>query len=60
MAKLRKWSAYRKVERPYTRWSKARKKAFVKSRPGKKVIKFDMGDTTGGFNQFPIILQLVS
>jgi len=60
MAKLRKWCAYRKLERPYTRWSKARKKAFVKSRPGKKVIKFDMGDIKGGHDQFPIHLTLVS
>jgi len=60
MAKLRKWIAYRKVERPYTRWSKSRKKAFVKSRPGKKVIKFDMGDLVGGADQFDLKLQLIS
>ncbi len=60
MAKLRKWCAYRRLERPYTRWSKARKKAFVKSRPGKSVVKYDMGDTTNGFAQFPIHLQLIS
>lgn len=60
MAKLRKWCAYRKVERPYTRWSKVRSKAFVKSRPGKKVIKFDMGDVIGGRTQFPLHLTLVS
>ncbi len=60
MAKLRKWCAYRKVERPYTRWSKVRKKAFVKSRPGKKVIKFDMGDIIGGYKQFDTHLTLVS
>jgi large subunit ribosomal protein L10e len=58
--KLRKWSAYRKVERPYTRWSKSRKKAFVKSRPGKKVIKFDMGDIKGGHDQFPLHLTLIT
>lgn len=60
MAKLRKWVAYRKVERPYTRWSKVRSKAFVKSRPGKKVIKFDMGDLKGGTDQFPLRLKLIS
>lgn len=60
MAKLRKWCAYRKVERPYTRWSKSRKKAFVKSRPGKKVIKYDMGDIKGGHDQFPLHLTLVT
>ena len=60
MAKLRKWCAYRTIERPYTRFSKYRKKAFVKSRPGKKVVKFDMGDVKGGKNQFPVVLQLIS
>lgn len=57
--KLRKWTAYRKLERPYTRFSKYRKKAFVKARPGKKIIKFDMGNLVQGEN-FPIKLQLIS
>ena len=60
MAKLRKWCAYRTIERPYTRYSNKRKKAFVKSRPGKKVIKFDMGDLKGGDKQFPLRLELVA
>ena len=60
MAKLRKWCAYRTIERPYTRFSKYRKKAFVKARPGKRVIKHDMGDVKGGTSQFPLSLQLIS
>jgi large subunit ribosomal protein L10e len=60
MAKLRKWCAYRKIERSYTRFSKVRGKAFVKSRPGKKVIKFDMGDLKGGSEQFDLTLQLIT
>ena len=60
MSKLRKWCAYRTLERPYTRFSKFRKKAFVKARPGKKVIKFDMGDLKGGMDQFPIKLEMIS
>ena len=60
MAKLRKWCSYKRMERPYTRFSKVRNKAFVKSRPGKKIIKFDMGDVKGGEEQFPIQLHLVS
>ena len=60
MAKLRKWCAYRKIERPYTRFSKVRNKAFVKSRPGKKVIKYDMGDVKGGEEQFNLELNLIS
>lgn len=60
MAKLRKWCAYRTLERPYTRFSTVRKKAFVKSRPGKKVIKFDMGDLEGGVEKHEIKVQLIS
>ncbi len=60
MAKLRKWTAYRTLERPYTRFSKYRKKGFVKSRPGKKVIKYDMGSLKAGFEQFPIKLVMIS
>jgi len=60
MAKLRKWTAYRKIERPYTRFSKVRGKAFVKSRPGKTVIKYDMGDLKGGQDHFPLVLKLIS
>jgi large subunit ribosomal protein L10e len=60
MAKLRKWAAYKTIERSYTRWSKVRKKAFVKSKPGKKVIKFDMGDVVVGKNQFPLCVQMIS
>jgi large subunit ribosomal protein L10e len=60
MAKLRKWTAYRKLERPYTRFSKFRKKGFVKSRPGKSIIKFDMGDLENGPKYFPIKLELIA
>lgn len=60
MAKLRKWVAYRKLERPYTRFSKFRKKGFVKSRPGKKIIKFDMGDLENRGTNFPICLKMIS
>ena len=45
MAKLRKFKAYQKLERPYTRISKYTKKNYVRGGfPHMKVIKFDMGD----------------
>ena len=45
MAKLRKFAAYQKLERPYTRISKYTKKNYVRGGfPHMKVIKFDMGD----------------
>lgn len=60
MAKLRKWVAYRRLERPYTRYSKVRGKAFVKSKPGKKLVKYEMGDIKNAGKNFPICLQLIS
>ena len=45
MAKIRKFTAYQKLERPYTRISKYTKKNYVRGGfPHMKVIKFDMGD----------------
>ena len=50
MAKLRKFCAYRRLERPYTRTSKYRKKSFIKARPHSKIVKFNMGDTKREFD----------
>src|SRR3989344_5862285 len=44
MARIRKFTAYRKLERPYTRFSKYRKLSYVRSRPVCKVVRFTMGD----------------
>ncbi|MBR9700939.1 50S ribosomal protein L16 [Candidatus Woesearchaeota archaeon] len=44
MAKLRKGVAYRKLERPYTRRSKYRKKNFVRASPHNLIVKYEMGD----------------
>ncbi|MBI2136659.1 50S ribosomal protein L16 [Candidatus Woesearchaeota archaeon] len=44
MAKLRKFNAYRRLERPYTRVSKYRKKNFVKSNPAITIARFVMGE----------------
>lgn len=50
MAKLRKFCAYRRLERPYTRTSKYRKKSFVRVRPHSKVVKYNMGNLTRKFD----------
>jgi large subunit ribosomal protein L10e len=50
MAKLRKFCAYRRVERPYTRVSKYRAKSFVRTRPNSKIVRFEMGNPKGVFN----------
>ncbi len=57
MARLRKFAAYRKVERPYTRISKFRKKSFIRASPNLKIVRFEMGDPRKKFNY---TLELVS
>ncbi len=44
MARIRKFSAYQNLERPYTRISKFSKKHYVRGGfPSIKIVKFDMG-----------------
>ncbi len=51
MAKLRKFSAYQRLERPYTRTSKFSKKNFIRGGfPSLKITKFEMGNTKKKFN----------
>ncbi len=49
MAKLRRARTYRKIDRPYTRISKYRKKSFIRMTPARKVTRYDMGDTAKEF-----------
>lgn len=57
MARLRKFVAYRRVERPYTRFSKYKSKNFIRARPVCRVVSFDMGDAK---RKFPVTLNLVA
>jgi len=58
MARIRKFKAYQKLERPYTRISKFTKKNFVRGgRPSMKIIKFEMGNSNGEFDS---IIRLTS
>jgi large subunit ribosomal protein L10e len=57
MAKIRKWVAYRRLERPYTRVSKYRKKAYIRITPHITIARFNMGNTK---KKFPIYLHLIS
>ena len=51
MVKLRKFSAYQNLERPYTRISKFSKKNYVRGGfPALKITKFEMGDTKRSFD----------
>jgi large subunit ribosomal protein L10e len=49
MAKLMKAIAWRRLERPYTRKSKYRQKAYVRAVPTNKIIKFVMGSEKAEF-----------
>ncbi len=57
MAKLRKFCAYRRLERPYTRKSKYRKKAFVKTTPNSRVVRYDMGNLTKEDFKYTLVLK---
>lgn len=57
MAKLRKFCAYRRLERPYTRKSKYRKLSFIKSTPNSKVVRYEAGNLT---KEFPLKVDLIS
>ena len=49
MARIRKFCAYRRLERPYTRFSKYKKKNFVRARPNMVIAKFETGSTKKAF-----------
>lgn len=55
MARLRKFAAYRRLERPYTRISKYRTKSYVRARPTCRIVRFDMGDLQ---KDFPLTVKL--
>ena len=49
MARLRKFVAYRRLERPYTRTSKFKAKAYIRMTPTVKIARFDTGDLNKSF-----------
>ena len=57
MAKLRKGCSYRELQRPFTRKSKYKKKAFIKAVPNSRVVRYNMGNPK---KQFTTKLELVS
>ncbi len=56
MAKLRKGKSYRKLERPYTRKSKYKKKSFVKAVPNNHVVRHEMGSPNEDF-EYTVLLR---
>ena len=57
MAKLIRAGAWRKLERPYTRTSKYRQKAFVRAVPASKIVKYDMGDPSPRVFDYTLLLR---
>jgi large subunit ribosomal protein L10e len=57
MARIRKFAAYRRLERPYTRVSKYKKKSYIKANPQHNIVRFNMGN---GKKKFQYTLKLVS
>lgn len=49
MATIRKFVAYRRLERPYTRKSKYRAKNFVRGSPQNRISRFTSGDSKAKF-----------
>ena len=57
MARLRKFVAYRRLERPYTRTSKYKGKSFVRMSPHIKIVGFEFGSPK---KKFDYNLRLIS
>jgi len=49
MARIRKFAAYRRIERPYTRISKYKKKSYIKANPKHIIVRFHMGNKSKKF-----------
>lgn len=57
MARIRKFVAYRRIVRPYTRISKYKDKAYIRMNPNPKVVAFETGNPK---RKFEYIVNLVS
>ena len=57
MAKLRTFTSYRNIKRPYTRTSKYKAKSYIRMTPNVKVVRFDTGSPN---KDFEYTLQLNS
>jgi len=57
MAKKRRFSAYRRLETPYTRTSKFRAKAFIRMTKNPRIVRWNMGNQLGDYD---FVYNLVS
>ncbi len=57
MVKIRKFVAYRRIERPYTRVSKFKAKSYIRMNPNIKIVRFETGNKE---KKFSCTLKLLS
>ena len=57
MARIRKFCAYRRLERPYTRISKFRERSFIRMSPQPKIVRFNIGEQR---SDYEFVLNLIS
>lgn len=57
MARIKKFVTWRRLERPYTRISKFKKKSYIKADPNPHIVTFGMGDPK---KKFQYTLDLIS
>jgi len=57
MPKIRKFVSYRRIERPYTRTSKYKDKAYIKTGSSKHIVGFEFGSSK---KSFKYTLKLIS
>ena len=57
MPRIRKFVAYRRLKRPYTRTSKFKAQAYIRMTPTVKIVRFDTGDLN---KEFKYTLNLLS
>ena len=56
MARIRKFVAYRSIERPYTRVSKFRKKSYIKASPVCRIVRFQQGNENKKFSHTLVLV----
>ena len=56
MATLRKGKCYSHITRPYTRRSKVKALAYIKTVPPSKVVRYDMGDSKRAFDYEVVLI----
>ena len=60
MARMTKFCGYRRLERPYIRTSKFRKKSFVRAKPVSKIVRYVMGERSGVFQKSVLLKSLAN